>query len=155
MLLCIFYLFGVQFKLKEFELFQKMKRLFFFPVPFSAQTDPTSFSPSPSSFLFFPTTRFPHAPAHLTAQPAPAFLSPSLSDAGDPPVIPELGTARDSPRVRAPPAPLKASRPLIRVLVINDNGLWINDFIWVNKYRLIHGWKRFGCERVEFWRWWA
>ena len=23
---------------------------------------------------------------------------------------------------------LKASRPLIRVLVINDNGLWINDF---------------------------
>ena len=26
-------------------------------------------------------------------------------------------------------APLKASRPLIRVLVINDNGLWINDFI--------------------------
>ena len=24
---------------------------------------------------------------------------------------------------------LKASRPLIRVLVINDNGLWINDFI--------------------------
>ena len=28
---------------------------------------------------------------------------------------------------RAPP--LKASRPLIRVLVINDNGLWINNFI--------------------------
>ena len=26
-------------------------------------------------------------------------------------------------------AKLKASRPLIRVLVINDNGLWINDFI--------------------------
>ena len=26
-------------------------------------------------------------------------------------------------------AGLKASRPLIRVLVINDNGLWINDFI--------------------------
>jgi len=26
-------------------------------------------------------------------------------------------------------APLKASRPLIRVLVINDNGLWINKFI--------------------------
>ena len=26
-------------------------------------------------------------------------------------------------------AALKASRPLIRVLVINDNGLWINDFI--------------------------
>ena len=26
-------------------------------------------------------------------------------------------------------AHLKASRPLIRVLVINDNGLWINDFI--------------------------
>ena len=24
---------------------------------------------------------------------------------------------------------VKASRPLIRVLVINDNGLWINDFI--------------------------
>ena len=24
---------------------------------------------------------------------------------------------------------LKASRPLFRVLVINDNGLWINDFI--------------------------
>jgi hypothetical protein len=24
---------------------------------------------------------------------------------------------------------MKASRPLIRVLVINDNGLWINDFI--------------------------
>ena len=24
---------------------------------------------------------------------------------------------------------LKAFRPLIRVLVINDNGLWINDFI--------------------------
>ena len=24
---------------------------------------------------------------------------------------------------------LKASMPLIRVLVINDNGLWINDFI--------------------------
>ena len=50
---------------------------------------------------------------------------------------------------------LKASRPLIRVLVINDNGLWINDFIWDNEYRLIHGWKRFGCERMEFWRWWA
>ena len=26
-------------------------------------------------------------------------------------------------------ATVKASRPLIRVLVINDNGLWINDFI--------------------------
>ena len=26
-------------------------------------------------------------------------------------------------------ARLKASRPLIRVLVINDHGLWINDFI--------------------------
>ena len=26
-------------------------------------------------------------------------------------------------------ARLKASRPLIRVLIINDNGLWINDFI--------------------------
>ena len=26
-------------------------------------------------------------------------------------------------------AVLKASRPLIRVLVINDNGSWINDFI--------------------------
>ena len=26
-------------------------------------------------------------------------------------------------------ARLKASRPLIRVLVINVNGLWINDFI--------------------------
>jgi hypothetical protein len=50
---------------------------------------------------------------------------------------------------------LKASRPLIRVLVINDNGLWINDFIWDNEYRLIHGWKRFGCEHMEFWRWWA
>ena len=24
---------------------------------------------------------------------------------------------------------VKASRPLIQVLVINDNGLWINDFI--------------------------
>ena len=24
---------------------------------------------------------------------------------------------------------VKASRPLIRVLVINDNSLWINDFI--------------------------
>ena len=24
---------------------------------------------------------------------------------------------------------VKASKPLIRVLVINDNGLWINDFI--------------------------
>ena len=24
---------------------------------------------------------------------------------------------------------VKASRPLIRVLVINENGLWINDFI--------------------------
>ena len=24
---------------------------------------------------------------------------------------------------------VKASRPLIRVMVINDNGLWINDFI--------------------------
>ena len=50
---------------------------------------------------------------------------------------------------------VKASRPLIRVLVINDNGLWINDFIWDNEYRLIHGWKRFGCERMEIWRWWA
>ena len=50
---------------------------------------------------------------------------------------------------------LKASRPLIRVLVINDNGLWIIDFIWYNEYRLIHGWKRFGCDCVEFWRWWA
>ena len=48
---------------------------------------------------------------------------------------------------------LKASRPLIRVLVINDNGLWINEFIWDNEYRLIHEWKRFGCERMEFWRW--
>ena len=34
---------------------------------------------------------------------------------------------------------VKASRPLIRVLVINDNGLWINDFILDNEYRLIHG----------------
>ena len=50
-------------------------------------------------------------------------------------------------------ARVKASRPLIRVLVINDNGLWINNFIWDNEYRLIHGWKRFGCERMEFWRW--
>ena len=51
--------------------------------------------------------------------------------------------------------PLKASRPLIRVLVINDNGLWINEFIRDNEYRLIHEWKRFGCERMEFWRWWV
>ena len=28
---------------------------------------------------------------------------------------------------------MKASRPLIRVLVINDNDLWINDFIWDNE----------------------
>ena len=28
-----------------------------------------------------------------------------------------------------PPGEVKASMPLIRVLVINDNGLWINDFI--------------------------
>ena len=28
-----------------------------------------------------------------------------------------------------PAGPVKSSRPLIRVLVINDNGLWINDFI--------------------------
>ena len=33
----------------------------------------------------------------------------------------------------------KASRPLIRVLVINDNGLWINNFIQDNEHRLIHG----------------
>ena len=45
---------------------------------------------------------------------------------------------------------LKASRPLIRVLVINDNDLWINNFIRDNEHRLIHGSKGFGCERVEF-----
>ena len=38
-----------------------------------------------------------------------------------------------------PAAALKASRPLIRVLVINDNGLWINDFISDNEHRLIYG----------------
>jgi len=37
----------------------------------------------------------------------------------------EIAHAEGKPR----PATLKASRPLIRVLVINDNGLWINDFI--------------------------
>ena len=51
--------------------------------------------------------------------------------------------------------PLKASSPLIRVLVINDNGLWINDFSWDNEYRLIHGWKRFGwfLESTSTWIW--
>jgi len=34
---------------------------------------------------------------------------------------------------------VKASRPLIRVLVINDNDLWINNFIRDNEHRLIHG----------------
>ena len=33
---------------------------------------------------------------------------------------------------------LKASRHLIRVLVINDNGLWINDFIWECESILVH-----------------
>ena len=47
-------------------------------------------------------------------------------------------------------ATLKASRPLIRVLVINDNGLWINDFIRDNENMLIHGRKGFDCERVKF-----
>ena len=32
---------------------------------------------------------------------------------------------------------VKASRPLIRVLVINDNVLWINNFIRDNEHRLI------------------
>ena len=45
---------------------------------------------------------------------------------------------------------LKASRPLIRVLVINDNDLWNNNFIRDNVHRLIHGRKGFGCERVKF-----
>ena len=45
---------------------------------------------------------------------------------------------------------MKASRPLIRVLVINDSGLWINDFIRDNENRLIHERKGFGCERVKF-----
>ena len=31
--------------------------------------------------------------------------------------------------VALPSVRLKAARPLIRVLVINDNSLWINDFI--------------------------
>ena len=31
--------------------------------------------------------------------------------------------------------PLKASRPLIQVLVINDNSLWINDLIRDNEHR--------------------
>ena len=45
---------------------------------------------------------------------------------------------------------LKASRSLIRVLVINDNDLWINNFIRDNEHSLIHGKKGFGYERVEF-----
>ena len=36
-------------------------------------------------------------------------------------------------------ARMKASRPLIRVLVINDNDLWINNFIRDNEHSLIHG----------------
>ena len=45
---------------------------------------------------------------------------------------------------------VKASRPLIRVLVINDNDLWINNFIRDSEHKLIHGSKGFGCERVKF-----
>ena len=47
-----------------------------------------------------------------TADVGPGFASPSLRRPG-----------------LAAGGPLKASRPLIRVLVINDNVLWINDFI--------------------------
>ena len=39
------------------------------------------------------------------------------------------GACHVSAAVRLQAAALKASRPLIRVLVINDNGLWINNFI--------------------------
>ena len=45
---------------------------------------------------------------------------------------------------------VKASRPLIRVLAINDNDLWINNFIRDNEHSLIHGKKGFGYEHVEF-----
>ena len=40
-----------------------------------------------------------------------------------------LSATEGEPQVSPVPSSVKASMPLIRVLVINDNGLWINDFI--------------------------
>ena len=92
-----------------------MENLFFFPLTLSAQPI--------LPFFFFslsaaqktprqPVSRRPVSLAPAISRPSQRrpFLSFSLSDAGDPPVIPELGTGRDSPRVRAPPAPRRGLR---------------------------------------------
>ena len=55
----------------------------------------------------------------LEGEAAETASSPGIAAAG--------GGGRQGER--RPEGELKASRPLIRVLVINDNGLWINDFI--------------------------
>ena len=44
------------------------------------------------------------------------------------PAVKRQKTAEDAGQGSSRAPGLKASRPLIRVLVINDNGLWINDF---------------------------
>ena len=71
-----------EFKLKEFDLFQKMKRAFSFTL-----------SPRPRTF---PVARFPRA------SPFPASWPSALSTsvAWGPSVIPDLGEDSDSPRVR-------------------------------------------------------
>ena len=98
-----------------------------FPLPPSPfQPKPAQLSFSPSSFLFFSAARFPHAPAHLAAQPAPRFpflfshrrMGPARRMLRLPRVVPR----KDSPRVRfraavfpgparpgATPAPIKAT----------------------------------------------
>ena len=84
-------------------------------------------------------------PSPLSLSHRGPSLSPSLPSSAR---RPRRGGAADGRRPRraasacpsslaSPTAParrrrgarVKASRPLIRVLVINDNGLWINDFI--------------------------
>ena len=68
-----------------------MRRLFFFPFPFPAQTGPLSFSFPRPGFLA-PARSPPPGPVQ------PSALSPSV--AWGPSVIPDLGEDSDSPRVR-------------------------------------------------------
>ena len=92
------------------------------------------------------TLRLPSSAAPLSPPSSAAFAATPSSTTwhrrlGHPgrDVLAQLSRSTDVPGTRAPAEHLKASRPLIRVLVINDNDLWINNFIRDNEHRLIHG----------------
>jgi len=96
------------------------------PTPGPAAAAPVAIHPTPvhtrePSRCFSPFSLLQEKRAKSRRRRVPATIPPAPSLSGDRDGIGEV----------------KASRPLIRVLVINDNDLWINNFIRDNEHRLI------------------